>query len=246
MFSDAKKHTIGRIRSAELRTAPFPHIFVEDIFPRDFYAEMLRHRLPAESYRPLVETGRVMREYSPERLCYMPADGSADVPSASSAFWQSVFATYNDAEFFQVWMDLFLSHLAERIVQQFGSAADQLKAHAEMFLMRDKTNYVLNPHTDSPKKAISALFYLPPDGRFEKLGTSLYRPKEGAIVPFGMHYADRAQFDLNTTIPFRANAMFAFPNVPGSIHGVEPMASPDDVRDLMLYDIRFNPVAPTA
>jgi hypothetical protein len=240
MFSAAKKHAIERIRSANVRTDPFPHIFVEEVFPKDFYAEIQRNRLPDESYCPLVSTGRVGSQYSPERFCYMPSQQSAVTDAASSRFWQELFSTFNDADFFNAWMERFASYLQKRIADGFGFAVGGARPQTEIFLMRDKRNYLLRPHTDTPAKAVSALFYLPPNDRLEFLGTSLYRPKEGAATPFGRHL-NRDLFDAVGTIPFRANSVLGFPNLPGSFHGVEPMDSPDQVRDILLYDIKFRP-----
>ena len=246
MFSAAKKHTIERIRTTPLRTNPFPHLFIEEIFPRDFYAEMQRHRLPDESLRSLVSTGRVNQAYSPERLCYMPTEQPADANAAASGqFWQTLFATYNDEEFLNVWMERFAQHLKKRVDDGFVFADNATNPRTEMFLMRDKKNYVLRPHTDVPSKAVSALFYLPPDDRFEMLGTSLYRPKGNGPVAFGAHL-EREDFDLIGTIPFRANAMLGFPNLPGSLHGVEQVDGSNKVRDILLYDVKFFPRSPAA
>ena len=243
MFSAAKKHTIERIRKAPIRTNPFPHLFIEEIFPPDFYAEMQRHRMPDEDFRSLVSTGRVNKAYSAERLCYMP--DQEPTAAASARFWQTLFAAYNDEDFLNVWLERFAPYLQKRIDDGFGFADNATNPRTEIFLMRDKRNYVLRPHTDVPSKAISVLFYLPPDARFEMLGTSLYKPKNTESVAFGVHL-DREDFDLIATIPFRTNAALGFPNLPGSLHGVETLDGSEQVRDIMLYDVKFLPRVPAA
>ena len=50
------------------------------------------------------------------------------------------------------------------------------------------------------------------------------------------------------TIPYRPNSMLAFPNLPISYHGVEPLVGASRARDLMIYDVKYSlpPKAKTA
>lgn len=241
MFSAAKRHTMEKIASAPLRREPFVHMVVGEIFPPDFYAEMQARKLSDRSYIPLKDTGRVGGNYSPARLCFMQDSAPADAAEAKNVgFWKEFIATYNDRDFLDVWRGRFEKFVrAPALKQATKLADDKIGLQTEMFLMRDKETYTLGPHTDSASKAISALFYLPADDSNVMLGTSLYTPKDKdeAIIPG--HHMRREFYDLVATIPYRPNAMLAFPNVPGSLHGVEPLSGAAISRDILLYDVKF-------
>ncbi len=243
MFSAAKAHTIAKLAAAKVNSSPFPHIFVDGIFPTDFYAEMQARKLPDASYDRLVDTGRVGRGYSSARLCYMPSEEGTSAKSGNEAFWQEFFATYNDGELLQAFAGVFRDYMlqieqAARAANGFD-AASPLAVHTEIFLMRDKEGYELKPHTDAASKLISALFYLPSDLSAIHLGTSLYIPKDKTLVAKGGTRVSRDQFDIAGTMPFRPNTLLAFPNLPGTFHGVENMMS-DQTRDVLLYDIKVH------
>jgi hypothetical protein len=218
-----------RLRAAQVRRAPFTHILVDEIFPTDLYAE-LRSRMPTdEEYMPLVKTGRVTPNYPPSRLCLILNGSSENIK-----FWTDFITVYNDAEFLQCWLSLFENDLRERVAARAGKA----QLGAEMMLMRDKQAYTLNPHMDTPSKAISGLFYMPADESLIMQGTSLYKLKHDLDIPGGVHLP-RDNFELVGTMPYRPNTLFAFPNVPNSFHGVEPVALGNQNRDVLLYDIKF-------
>src|SRR5205809_1120171 len=113
----------------------------------------------------------------------------------------------------------------------------------EALLVNDHTDYSLGPHTDTPSKVVSVLFYLPGDDRLEKHGTSLYVPrKPGFTCQGGPHYLFDG-FERVATMPFLPNTMFAFVKTDHSFHGVEPIADAAISRYLLLYDLRVKPHA---
>lgn len=245
MFSAAKNHTLARIKAAKIRRAPFAHVLIDEIFPADFYAEMMRRKMSDSCYTPLVETGRVGGGYSAARLCFLPAmataSGSGD-DQANAQFWTDFFAAYNDKEFLNAWGSLFKADVKQRVEEEperFANGNDHVRVVSEIFLMRDKRSYGLVPHMDSVTKAISALFYLPADDRDVMMGTSLYTPRSLETVPRrGLHAGKREDFDHVAIMPYKPNTVFAFPNVMPSFHGVEPIDQPAS-RDILLYDLKF-------
>ena len=40
MFSDAEQHVLYQIANAPMREYPYAHIYVENVFPDDFYAAL--------------------------------------------------------------------------------------------------------------------------------------------------------------------------------------------------------------
>lgn len=237
-FSAAKLHAMYQILNAPLRTWPFPHICVHNILPADFYAELMRNRLDDDCFTPLVETGRVGKGYSGARACVFPAEvDKLPTSEEKRAFWKRLFETFRDAEFSSIWLSVFKHGMAEKLADNKMTAAD-LKLHNEMFLMRDTTTYSLGPHTDTPRKMVSVLFYMPPDDSNSHLGTSAYVPKDRNFTCLGGPHHPFGKFDLVATMPYVPNTLVAFPQTKRSFHGVEPVAREGDVRDLILFDLK--------
>ena len=74
IIAAAKRHTMERISAAKLRETPFPHIYVENVFPDAFYAQLRKFLPPTDNYVPLVQSGRVPKTYSPSRYSLFPKD----------------------------------------------------------------------------------------------------------------------------------------------------------------------------
>jgi hypothetical protein len=111
-------------------------------------------------------------------------------------------------------------------------------------VIHDRTNYSLGPHTDSPRKALSFLFYLPADASREHLGTSIYMPRDPSFTCAGGPHYKFTNFQRMLTMPYVPNALFAFMKTNNSFHGVEPVEEADAQRDLLLYDVRGELEAP--
>lgn len=117
----------------------------------------------------------------------------------------------------------------------------------EALLVQDYTISQLTPHTDTPSKVFSFLFYLPEDDRLSHLGTSIYMPKDRRYVSGGTKHLKSENFDRLITMPYRPNTLFAFLKTPNAFHGVEPIQEAGVRRDLLLYDIKVKePVRPAA
>jgi len=115
---------------------------------------------------------------------------------------------------------------------------DNYETRSEILIVKDKENYVLGPHTDSPKKLLTILFYLPNDNSEEKNGTSIYVPKDINLKCNGGPQYKRDAFNLVYTAPFRKNSAFGFIKTNNSFHGVEKVPHTKH-RWLLLYDIYF-------
>lgn len=234
---------MDRIENAPVREHPFPHVFIEDIFPPAFYAELQSRMLESSAYMRLIDTGRVAAGYSPARLCLFPSHVTPELADTDDKrFWADLFAAYNDAEFTLLWLSVFQASIQARVAAGHvpsGLASGPLKAQHEIFLMRDLENYALTPHTDSQAKLVSVLFYLPADNSRQTLGTSLFLPKQPGMTSDGASHLARDDFERVATLPYLPNTLFAFPRLQNSFHGVEPVRQAADARDLLLFDIKF-------
>lgn len=239
MFSAAKLHAMYQLANCAVRRYPFPHICVHDVFPADFFAEIQRNLPRNEHYKALVETGRVGGGYSKARLSLFPEDlAERGMPGSQVEFWRSLFETFGDREFTTVMYNKFEGEIRTQVKRLVGPNGEA-KLKSEIFLMRDLETYSLGPHTDSPRKLLSALFYLPTDRAHPELGTSLYVPKDRDFTCEGGPHHDFAKFDLVQTLPYAPNTLVAFPKTLNCFHGVEPVKAESGKRDLILFDIKF-------
>ena len=236
MQTSVEDHVIYQVANAPVRPHPFPHFYIESVFPPEFYPELRRNWPNAAQLVSLASTGRVSKGSYAERFI-MPLKQRqiGDLPPDKRAFWSELSAWMlgSDRFFFTV-MDKFEAPIRAR----FGDAVDDTGFSHEVLVVRDHSNYSLGPHTDSPRKAISVLFYCPDDESYAHLGTSIYTPVDPDFRCAGGPHYQFEQFRKIATMAFKPNALFAFVKTDNSFHGVDPIRDADVLRDLILYDIQ--------
>jgi hypothetical protein len=236
MKARADPHLVERlvgehIAAAPLQLAPYPHLYVREVFPRDFYDDIQRHLPPSDLLMPL-QQARGVRGYPQRFVLELLPERLAAVPEPYRGFWSALAGWMLGGAFAQRMLDKFRVFIDVRFKGQQPEFGD------EALLVNDRTHYSLGPHTDAKSKVVSVLFYLPRDERLAKHGTSLYVPrKPGFTCPGGPHYLFDG-FTRVATMPFLPNSMFAFVKTDHSFHGVEPIADADVSRYLLLYDLR--------
>ena len=234
MSFDVESHVHYRIANTPILEHPFPHFYATDVFPADFYAE-LRRRLPEQAgYTRIDETGTVPKGMYKERfVCALDElEGQEFESGAGTSFWADLSGWLLGDAFAQLILGRFRPALRER----FGpDNAPRIETDAR--LVRDFTNYAISPHTDSPRKLVSLLFYLPQDDSKRHLGTSIYAPKQPDFRCPGTGHHPFEQFKKVATMEYRPNTLFAFFKTERAFHGVDPIADADVVRDLLLYNI---------
>jgi FkbM family methyltransferase len=107
----------------------------------------------------------------------------------------------------------------------------------ELLMLRDLPGYQIGPHTDTPAKVVTALFYVTKDWTPAEHGTSVYAPR---VKEFrdekGIHHK-RDGFHQVWTAPGKPGSVFIFARANNSFHGCEPYAG-TGTRDILLYDTR--------
>ena len=243
MFLSAEMQLIYKFANAPIRMFPYPHVLVHDVFPADFYLELRRHLPPSGAYKSLKAMGRVRSGYPDTRgVLPLTPDEVAALSEPYRSFWDRTARWLLGGPFGQVVLQKFGPLLAQRFE---NPAAVQF--HHEALVVQDRTNYKLGPHTDSPAKIFSLLFYLPADDSMPHLGTSMYLPKDPAFTcPGGPHHQFEG-FNRLLTVPYVPNTLFGFLKTPNAFHGVEPIAETNVERALLLYDIKSEdaPAAPS-
>ena len=222
------EHFIDRLRSTRVELDPFPHYFVEHVFPEDYYRELLRNLPPSDVYKNLYEVTDLKLDHFRHRDQRDMDHGWTDrLPAEQKIFWES----------FNQW---FLSdELAQAVMKSFGWETWPAVSIESQFV-RHRAGYFLGPHSDLYTKLVVLLLYLAPDDKAEHLGTSLYRPKQaGFSCPHSKHYAFE-DFVRVKTLPYRPNSLLAFVRSDVSFHGLEPLSEQDVAtsgRDVIQYVI---------
>jgi hypothetical protein len=222
------EHFIGRLGGAKVESDPFPHYFLERVFPDDYYQEMLRQLPSTDVYDNLYEVTDLKLDHFRHRDQRDMDHGWTDpLPKQQKSFWKS----------FNQW---FLSEeLAQAVLKTFFESWPEVSVESQF--IRHRAGYFLGPHSDLYTKLVVLLLYLAPDDGAEHLGTSLYRPKEaGFSCPNSKHYAFE-DFIRVKTAPYRPNSLLAFMRSDISFHGLEPLSESDVEktagRDVIQYVI---------
>jgi hypothetical protein len=238
MSVDPRAHVFYRIANAPVLTYPFPHFYLESVFPDDYYRQLLDALPPLAAYTPLAATGTVLPGSYPERFSLHPGQyGSADPPPPQSAFWLELMRWVGSHEF----SNLLVQKFGSTITARFG-AGNEFRVSQDARLMRDLTNYALGPHTDTPRKLVSLLFYLPRDEKLRHLGTSIFEPVDPDFTCDGTQHHDFAGFRMVYTAPFRPNSLFAFCKTDKAFHGVLPVGDANIERDVLQYNIYLDEI----
>jgi hypothetical protein len=235
MSSAVEEHVLYQIANAPIREYPYAHIYVENIFPDDFYAQLRANWPDSSALVKIADTGRVAKGAYPERFVMPFKPEEIDKLAVERRpFWSEFAGWLITHRFLTAMIDKFEPYVKER----FGDGIYQCGFEADSLIVRDLTNYSIGPHTDSPSRLLSMLFYCPPDEKHKHLGTSLYVPRDPEFrCKGGPHYPHQL-FHKVRTMEYKPNSLFAFVKNDRSFHGVEPIGDHDVLRDILLYDVR--------
>jgi len=232
MFSDVEMQLAYKIGNVPMSMFPFPHFYLENIFPDNYY-KRIQENLPNPEDMIPIEKVRPVKGYK-ERFVLELRDEYLDaLPENKRKFWKELQRILVENTSFA---NLVFSKFGDFISRRFEGQND-MEFYAETLLVEDTTHYALGPHTDATRKVVTMLFYLPPDTSQAHMGTSIYIPNNSEFRCQGGPHHPREQFSLLHTNPFLPNSLFAFLKTDNSFHGVEPVMDPDTRRWLLLFDI---------
>jgi FkbM family methyltransferase len=233
------QHVLDRVARAELVTEPFPYVVVDDVFPADYYAELLAHFPTADSLVPLGQSGRVPSSAYKERHVVLFNDEEfTRLQPAQRAFWEAMAGWMYSDPFVNAFVTKFATALQPRLTKILA-ADGVLRSRGDALLVEDHTKYAIGPHTDAPHRLVSFLFYLPEDDSMRDLGTSIYKAKDPNFVCWGGPHHPFEPFERVCTIDFVPNRLVAFPKTERSFHGVEAITREDVRRHLLINNIRL-------
>lgn len=239
MSVSVAEHVMYQIANSPVREYPYPHLYVESVFPDDFYAEMRDLWPKLSDMTCLNDTGRVTGNAYRERFILTLEERSlSHLSSAQLDFWSRTSEWLLGSAFRDAIIYKFQPFFAER----FGKQPIRLDTTTEALLVRDLSSYAIKPHTDVPTRLASLLFYCPENMNLSHLGTSLYKVKDPNVDLDPKLHHPLELFTRVATMEYKPNSLFAFMRTHSSYHGVEKITDPDVERDLLLYDIRLQKV----
>lgn len=236
---DVLRHVLEKLEAAPIETDPFPYVVIDGIFPEGYYQRILEAFPDESSFVPIDETGRVSPgSYKERGVVLFERDNLARIPSPRREFWQAFSAWLYSDLFVAGFVNKFAEVLDYRL-QRICADGVPLRVRSDALLVKDRTNYEIGPHTDSPYRLVSFLFYMPADRSLREYGTAFYRAKDKDFTCWGGPHYDFADFERASTMEFLPNRLVAFPKTERTFHGVEPVARPDVARHLLINNIRI-------
>jgi hypothetical protein len=213
-------HLLRRLGEVRVEEQPFPHFFVEEVFPADIYDEMLAALPPTEIYQPMGKRHQNGDGGYNRYEFLLATENFARLTNYQSHVWRGVQRAIGSP---QVKLAVY-SKLSSGLAYRFQVPREQVSSiagHPRSGLMRETTGYSIAPHPDTRKKIVTMQFALPVDRSQEALGTALY---ERSFSPLDWLSAPRG-FRKVKQFPFRPNCAYAFSVLNGlgkkSWHGRE-------------------------
>jgi hypothetical protein len=242
MHLDAEQHVLYQIGNAPVRRHPYPHFFIRNIFPEDYFRTLREQLPPLDWLQPIADTGSVRmlddnptaeaKPYAGRYIAELAQLEEQEESAGKGTFWLQLSEWLASDRL----RSLLLEKFQPDIMRRFGRDA-ALGTDIDTRLVRDFTDYSLGPHTDSPNKLVSLLFYLPADAATSRWGTSIYAHSDPAFRCEGKLHHPFDGFKKVATMPFVPNALFAFFKTDYSFHGVDHVDEAGVRRDLLLYNL---------
>lgn len=228
-------HFADRLRTAAVSLEPYPHYCLENVFPDDYYQELLTNLPANDSYQNLFEVTTLKLDHFRHRdQRDMNIGWTWNLPAEQKKFWDTFDSWFLGPGLAQAVLRTFKAQLDAR----FGEQSKWPEVSVESQLIRHRPGYFLGPHSDLFTKLVVLLIYLAPDENAARLGTSLYRPKKPNFTcPDSTHYPF-SDFVKVKTAPYKPNSLLAFFRSDVSFHGLEPLSESDIAssgRDLIQY-----------
>lgn len=218
----ALEHVKYQIANTPVNDYPYPHQHVRGVFPETFYREMLRNFPAPEHFRALIEN------YPKRGTIELHKPGALDaLDPARRDFWAWFVRQFGS------------KHFTSFVLDRYGPLmGGRFRHHVkpQMYLFRDSGGYGIGPHTDTPKKVVTMLFYLPPDDSQRHAGTTLVVPRDKSYEHHHTGHETWDNYRAARTAEFTPNTVLSFVVTDRSLHAVRPTPA-DTVRQSLQFFI---------
>jgi len=237
MERDVLLHVKDRFAETLIHSSPYAHFYIENIFPEEFYQELIANLPDTSSFQSLSRSGKVdPRTYAERFVMPLEDEELEQLPFSHFLFWSKFAEAIKSAE----WCSMLLEKFDSQIKERFGAHYERVKFSSTAELVRDRTNYSIGPHTDHPIRVLTLLFYFPSSQDQSHLGTSVYRPLDSSFECEGFTHHLFEGFEKLHTAFFLPNSVFGFVRSNRSFHGREPIRDEGVERNLLNYYLQWN------
>lgn len=223
-----QEQLVEAVNRAELRSVPFDHIYMEDVFDWATYSELLAAIPGRHFFHDLMHQDAINKKGGSTRLrMYLYPELLRRLPEEQCRAWMPVAEALCSPALEVAFKRKFRSSLEER----FGKSLDKIAIYPVPILLRDQPGYRIGVHSDVKKKAITVQFYLPKGGSQRHLGTLFHDNKEGSGTA--------------TQMPFLPSTGYAFPvSLAKSWHSAAATSEADGERVSMMvtYYVAHGPI----
>jgi hypothetical protein len=217
---DATPDLVGAVEHTPLRSTPFAHLYLSDVFTPAYYRSLLDRLPTVGSYRDMIHRGAMRADgRSARRKFYLFPEHLALLPAEHRRFWLPLSQALRSRDL----EDAFKRKFREPLERRFGRSIERLRFYPVPMLLRDIGGYSIGIHGDSLSKAITVQIYLPPDTSQAHLGTIFHEGRDGEAAA------------RTTKLAFLPASGYAFPVVyHESWHSVAAMSDTDGPRDSLM------------
>jgi len=215
-------HFNSNLAKATVHQLPFQYLFYENVFPLYFYNNLIDSLPKFPVYDPYAKERPGGNEF-PDRFIINLDENMKNIGDA----WKIARNVIRNRSTQLTLLNKFKETVSLRINKRAILEPDSI-------LIRDRTNYALNPHTDHPRRVVIMIIYLPKSDKNKHLGTSLYVPKNPSLTCNGLWHHPRSEFTRVFTAPYTPNSAIAFAKTNNSFHGVEAVPEGEE-RNLIHF-----------
>lgn len=218
-MQDVLDRLVGKIATAQIDPMPSDNIYMENVFPDEIYAEILK-RLPSdEDYLFIEHPDAVLPDGTKTRKLLDLADHTISrLKQEDQEFWRNINSILTSKMLQNTLVNKFNTQISNR----FGNNVPELVNVP--LLYRDYPGYFISEHPDAPFKVITLQFYFPKDESQLHLGTSF-------------HQREGNQFRLLKTNLFKPNSAYAFVRTENSWHSVKRLGPHESIRNTLALTI---------
>lgn len=212
------------IRSQTCENAPYTWMALNDIFPEEFYEEMLDNFPDSAILNDptwVKDDARKKNGESTRKCLVINRKNVSKLSSKQKSTWTKLYQTLTSPSVIQAIRD----QLSEGLYARFKGEAPKLTPY--LMVMEDSAGYVIEPHTDIPNKVITVMFYLTRETR--DIGTCIYADKEGTLLK---------------RLPFVYNSGLCFVVNDKSWHGVPKLGADEPIRRVIVFNLYLKNKAP--
>lgn len=213
------------IRNSVMVHTPFTHAITYGLLSTADYGRVLENLPPPEALPPINTVRKMGTKFEQRRaLDFKPAE-LAKLDEPYRTFWERVAAVFLSRE---------LRHL---LLTKF-EFRDTGQEQSEALLLCDSNGFEIKPHTDSPRKLVTCLYYLAADTSQDHLGTTLYEPRD---PEFSDAVSTQLDYDLFRPVAearYLPNTMVSFKRSDKSFHGRPPVTKTGNrPRWVLVFDV---------